>query len=117
MAEKCAGRKPSLSGYDSYPCHNPGKLQEEGLWWCGIHAPSAVRARREKWQAKWDVGAEQYRQQHAAEAERDRRAALFPELVAGIADILEIAEHRGDNAIVRVSLKARTLLKQAEPHD
>ena len=92
MAEKCAGRKPSLSGYDSYPCHNPGKLQEEGLWWCGIHAPSACRARRAKAQAKWDEEAGRYRQQHAEERERDRRAALFPALVEALEAWMSIVD-------------------------
>ena len=118
MAEKCAGKV--WGSYDWGSCSYTGKTEEGGKWWCSHHLPSRVEAKRTareaEWQAEWEAREARIAADQAEAAERDRRAALFPQLVAGIADIQEIAES-GDHAIVRVSLKARALLKQAEPHD
>lgn len=48
MAEqhKCAGYCKST--WHSYPCLNNGIFFEEGTHWCGVHAPSKVKARRDK---------------------------------------------------------------------
>lgn len=36
------------AGWTNYgaKCQLSGKLNEDGAYWCGIHAPSAVKARR-----------------------------------------------------------------------
>ena len=48
---KCAAR--TFRGHHFYSCHKLGKVEEDGKWWCGIHAPSKVAARRAKRDALW----------------------------------------------------------------
>lgn len=43
------------SGYRSYQCGKPGKVEHEGRWFCGVHNPIAKAKRVEARHAKWDV--------------------------------------------------------------
>lgn len=48
---RCAGKVSD--NRRSYPCASNGRYEEEGRWWCGVHAPSKVSERYEKKRAKW----------------------------------------------------------------
>ena len=63
-AHKCAGE--IYESHRFWDCSKTGKLNEDGKWWCGIHAPSAVAARRAKQDAKWK----------SYSAARDKRYAI-----------------------------------------
>lgn len=56
--------------------------------WCKQHHPDAEKARAVAREAAWKAESEarnqRYREQRAAEAERDRKLALYPELVAAL---------------------------------
>lgn len=81
-APRCAARIWG-TWYDRHPCSRRGVVEEGGKVWCKQHVPSVVAARRDEREARWrrDALAE-----HAevAAAERDRRAAAFPGLVAAL---------------------------------
>ena len=48
-----------VNNWNRYPCSRNGVVEEDGKWWCRQHAPSAVKARREKasarYNAKWEA--------------------------------------------------------------
>jgi hypothetical protein len=48
MAEKhpCAGDVANDYGVGFHRCTSNGKFEENGAWWCGVHLPSAVAAKR-----------------------------------------------------------------------
>lgn len=47
--------KPSGNwGYESW-CRRNATVEENGRWWCAIHAPSKVAEREKKLCAKWKV--------------------------------------------------------------
>ena len=62
---ECAGRVYSL--FHSYPCGKPGKHEEDGKWWCGIHAPSKIAARKAKTFARWEAKRAVHNKQYAKE--------------------------------------------------
>lgn len=74
------------AGYHTFPCTNPGKVQRDGKWYCGIHDPVRLEARRAervaKEKAEFRARQERAARQDAERRERNRRADLFPELVA-----------------------------------
>lgn len=68
------------------PCKKSGKHNENGQWYCGIHAPSIVKVKREarskKWKEEWAASKVAEAKAKAEAAELQRRAAMFPALVA-----------------------------------
>lgn len=52
---RCIGTVMDRDGWSSHQCTNRGKHHEEGRWWCGIHAPSKVKARRLKSELAFDL--------------------------------------------------------------
>jgi len=83
---KCS-RKISKDGH-SYQCSKTGKLEHEGRFYCGLHHPPTVIAKRKArdaaWTEKFDA---EYKARKIAEAERleeKRRASLFPDLLAAL---------------------------------
>ena len=51
--EECEGHTYESHSGTFPPCDYPGKYFEDGKHWCGIHAPSKMKARREKNDAKY----------------------------------------------------------------
>jgi len=45
----CQGKSPGAGGYQ---CDKRGTLTEEGMTWCGIHAPSKKAARKDQVSAR-----------------------------------------------------------------
>jgi len=94
VAQRCE----SVHWRTSYPsrCRNSASYEENGAWWCGVHAPSQVDARREKRlaerNARWQ--AEKARRDDPyitiARLTRERDAAL--RVLANTADSLEETE-------------------------
>lgn len=54
MTEKCAAAVYYPGSWRSARCNKPGKFEEDGKWYCGIHNPAKIRARKAANQAKWD---------------------------------------------------------------
>ena len=71
---QCAGMRSDPPWYlRKYPCTFNATFSENGQWWCGIHAPSKVKARKEKRDQEWKAkGA-------AVKAENQRRADRYTE--------------------------------------
>jgi len=78
MSEKrqCAGRVAG-GGWGRRDCAAPAKYEEDGKWWCGVHVPSRVEAKRvaklERWEAERLRRNAEWAEQ---EARREREAAL-----------------------------------------
>ena len=52
----CATVYPSdrWGGLHGYICGKSAKICVDGKWYCGIHAPASVKARKEKSEKKWE---------------------------------------------------------------
>ena len=130
MAEKCAGK--AWGDHDWYPCRYTGKYEEVGKWWCGHHLPSRREtqrtAREDKWQAEWDASEARIAVGQAEAAEWDRRAALYPDLVAILHEWYDECENEDPDDPVtedwrlqpwiegELVVRTRELLKKAD-HD
>ena len=54
MPNKCSQRVGD-DGWRSYQCSKPAKVEENGKWWCTIHAPSAVQKHRDKSDVEYKI--------------------------------------------------------------
>jgi hypothetical protein len=79
----CQGR--IWNGFGYHDCNKSASLEHEGKHFCKIHHPPSIMERRlaanVKFQAKMNAEREARREANDALQERDRRAALFPELL------------------------------------
>ena len=75
----------TYGSWGQYSCYKGAKFERDGKWFCGTHVPVVVKARREKNDAAWQIkyNAEKARTEEiwAKEAETQRRADLYPELL------------------------------------
>jgi hypothetical protein len=55
--------------YGPRRCEKPGKVQEDGKWYCGVHNPELKRQRDAKWRAQHEA------KSRCEEAAYRRRAA------------------------------------------
>jgi uncharacterized Zn finger protein (UPF0148 family) len=97
-------------------CEINAKVERDGKWYCGIHDPVAVKAKRDAQEAKWraECAAEKQQQQadEAAAAEKKRRADLFPWLLAVLELIVETDDrHELDHNHIEA---ARTMIAKAK---
>ena len=73
-------------------CGNTAKHEHDGVMYCKTHHPPTVaakeKARSEAWKAKWARECAIREKAAAARDERDRRAALFPELLEALVDVM-----------------------------
>ncbi|MFA4974910.1 MAG: hypothetical protein WC683_20090 [bacterium] len=72
---KCSER--IFRDYTHYPCQHPAVVERDGKWYCKIHDPEYVKAKREEWAAKLQA-------QFAADKERYRRQIAETAACAGI---------------------------------
>lgn len=103
VTHKCAGLIYPPGAFQGHLCGNGARYEDAGKWYCKTHHPPTIkekiRARSQKWeqelrekQAKWAAEARERQ-------ERNRRAALFPELLEALTAIMttiakcERAEH------------------------
>lgn len=72
--ERCVARVYSGSSFGGHSCQRPSKVERNGKWYCGIHDPEYVAAKRatqeELWRAKWAI------KDAAHKAVGERKAAL-----------------------------------------
>ena len=99
-ARKCEEYVSGGSSWSSRSrqCSKNAKSQEDGKWYCGTHLPSAVRAKKDAMEARWDAKwyaerAVRYKAEAAA-AEQKRRADLYPELLAALMAMTDGCEYR-----------------------
>ena len=98
---------------------NGARYEDAGKWYCKTHHPPTIkeniRAWSQKW--KWEQGLREKQAKWSAEArerqERDRRAALYPELLEALVDLADAgAEAWGeDRPCVEI---ARAAIAKAE---
>jgi uncharacterized Zn finger protein (UPF0148 family) len=67
---KCCAIPTTAWGYRPAPCGNRAKVERNGKFYCGIHDPVAVRAKRDARNAKWDA------QREASERQYERHARI-----------------------------------------
>jgi hypothetical protein len=89
---KCCGRVWSRFGF--HTCSRNAKYEHEGKWFCKTHHPPTVQQKLDARNAAWEKDFEARQRAHgeaqAAKAETDRRAALYPELLEALKDIVNI---------------------------
>lgn len=86
---KCSGMVSN--GWHSYQCSKSGKLEHEGKLFCGLHHPPTIwkkRAEKERqWNEEYEIKRKAVNEAKALKAQTERRAALFPELLAALIDL------------------------------
>lgn len=75
-------------GYNSRPCGKPSKIEVDGKHYCGIHNPVAKAEKNAKKQAeqtaKYEASAASQAAAKAKQAELERRAACYDELLEAL---------------------------------
>lgn len=113
MSERCAAEV--WGGWHIHPCTRAGRVKEGGKWWCKQHVPSLAKARTaerdRKWQEKWDRQDKERAEAKAAQAEVQRRADCYPDLLAALKAVVEC-----DGTKLRPSVlsKVYAAIKKAE---
>lgn len=87
---RCAGRVWHDGSFYSSACMNNGKHEHGGKWWCKMHHPPTVDAKRKERERKWDI---KFR---AEQAQRERAQALKRKQVAALKAIEQIAAGHND---------------------
>ena len=95
------------------PCGKSAKVENNGKWYCGIHSPDAVAARRAKSDAKWQANRAAMQAQSDLEAERKRRAECYPDLLAACEAALE-AMLRNDFGTITLAPQLRAAIAKAK---
>lgn len=108
-------------GVGFHPCGNPGKVEYDGVSYCGIHDPVKVKARREKIDAKHGAKPDIMRTQWRRNAVEHKACEGIPTeaLEDGVVkDLLEAAEliieGRKNGAIGQTSMLGRDRLDALE---
>ena len=88
---RCSGQawERGLAFGHHYRCTRNGTVHEDGKWWCRIHAPSLVKQKRDKQQAKYDA---RWHGQRDKAAYLEKRAELLEELYATVEIHLELID-------------------------
>ena len=81
----CRATVPDHTGFNFYPCGRPGKIEQDGKWYCGIHNPVKRAAKAAATQLA-------YEQKLAVDSERWRLADAAPEMLAALSRILRAIE-------------------------
>ncbi len=63
--KRCA--RGLMDNYKSYQCRRKGSIEEDGHIWCKTHAPSNIKAKREKQEAQWNHEWALRKSKHSAE--------------------------------------------------
>lgn len=81
---KCAGEVWQMQGF--FPCTKTGRHKHEGKWYCKLHHPPTVQAKRaasrDRWNAKWAAQEQARVEAELAQDEMKRKAAAYDGLVA-----------------------------------
>jgi alkanesulfonate monooxygenase SsuD/methylene tetrahydromethanopterin reductase-like flavin-dependent oxidoreductase (luciferase family) len=85
---QCCVRVHSGGYVRGHQCGNAAKVMRNGIPYCGRHDPVAIRARKDrrnaKWEERWNAEAAAREKVKAARAERDRRADCFDGLLEAL---------------------------------
>ena len=73
----CRASLPDHTGFHFSPCGRPGKIEQDGKWYCGIHNPVKRAAKAAATQLAYD-------QKLAVDSERWRLADAAPEMLAAL---------------------------------
>lgn len=73
-------------GGTHYRCSRTATVVEGGSGYCKQHAPSSVKARRDKWNAKYEAESKARDEKWAAEERRERRRDQCESALSGIPD-------------------------------
>ena len=107
------------NGYRSQGCGNRAKALVEGRWYCGIHDPVAVAAKRDaraaKWRAEEDARQARFAAQRQAADETARRAAAYDELVCACRASLDCIEKHVPNTVFAPREMLRAVLAKVSP--
>ena len=82
----CAVLVPNYGGYRFHACGNPGKIEQDGKWYCGIHNPVKRTAKAAATQLA-------YEQKFAMDGKRRQLANAAPDLLAALAEALSGGNH------------------------
>ncbi len=84
--KKLRCEKMIYKDWSSYRCPKAGKYKEGNAYWCGIHLPSRVEAKRkarhDKWTEQWDSESEVHRK-------REGWIDIGPELLKSLKEIMK----------------------------
>jgi len=95
MKQQCSGqvyKREKAWGINFQPCKRIGVLEEDGRWWCRVHAPSLKKALREKRDRKWNALYEQKQ----ADADKARLCQRIGEKVLTEIRLLETTQNIGE---------------------
>ncbi len=110
---RCEGRV--WGSYTSYQCANKASMTHEGKQFCKTHHPPFVQAKRAardaELRARIDREINERSLANEASKERDRRAALFPELLEAL--ILMIRTHDEPAETLLQEMKEQKWLEKA----
>lgn len=69
MSEKpvCSEKVSDPYRFGGRQCEQKAKYQVNGIWFCGIHNPEAVKARDLKMRSKWDADSKAWTERRARE--------------------------------------------------
>lgn len=104
--QRCEGHTQARGGR----CQKPGKVTEEGKWYCRTHVPSLMIAkydlRREERRREAEATATHRAKKRAAQAELERRASHYEPLLAALEEL--VAACKG----LYISYEARRVLDE-----
>ena len=95
MKRQCSGqvyKREKTWGVCFQLCKRIGVLEEDGQWWCRIHAPSLKKALQEKRDQKWNALYEQKQ----ANADKARLCQRIGEKVLTEIRLLETTQNIGE---------------------
>jgi hypothetical protein len=82
-----------MGQWRSHQCKHTGKLEHEGKFYCALHHPPTIGAKTtaklEAWNKEWDDKRKAREAADAEKAEMERRAGLYPELLAALKKAVE----------------------------
>lgn len=92
---RCCTRVHSGGYVRGRQCAKAAKIIRDGKPYCGMHDPVAIKARKDKrnegWEERWAANRAARDAIFAANAERDRRAECFDDLLEALAEIVGYA--------------------------
>lgn len=97
VKNQCCGRVAGQ--WRSHQCSRNGKLEHDGKFYCGLHHPPTVLAKRDAQSAAWAKEWEEKRiasaAVEAAKAEVERRAGEYPSLLAALQTLVSELREAG----------------------
>lgn len=83
---RCRAAVHDSCGVGFFQCDKPGKVQtadDDNMWWCGIHSPSAVEARRERRDREYRERQDREEQARLERIKRDPKVIALLKIALG----------------------------------